>query len=162
MSSLYNCNLCILFFTTEWIFNPARIVLNHTWYQYSPCILRFIKKLNQLNTIKRLQLHRDRLSISKKRWYRKLGCLLKKQSPRNLFELVSSLNLRNFIRNSDTKHVFFKKHFFTLTMKEWKKFQTWKAKKKKKRRKKKNFKTAMNQGKYSVDHFHNPKRIINQ
>ena len=36
------------FFTTEWIFKPARIVLNHAWYQYSPCILRFIKKLNQL------------------------------------------------------------------------------------------------------------------
>ena len=80
------------FFTTEWIFKPARIVLNHAWYQYSPCILRFIKKLNQLNPMQRLQfwaqyvdyqrktLHRDRLSISKKRWYRKLGfgCLLKK------------------------------------------------------------------------------------
>ena len=27
------------FFTTEWIFKPARIVLNHTWSQYSPCIV---------------------------------------------------------------------------------------------------------------------------
>ena len=68
------------FFTTELIFKPARIVLNHKWYHYSPCILPFIKKLNQLNIMQRLQLrqqyvdyqtetrHRDRLSISKKRW----------------------------------------------------------------------------------------------
>ena len=135
-----------IFFTTEWIFKPARIVLNHAWYQYSPCILRFIKKLNQLIQCKVCNYGRNTWTTWEKlyqetdfrplkRWYRKLGCLLKikkKKSLSNIFELVSSLNLRYLTWNSDTMHVFFKMRFFHLNYKRveetlTRKFESWKA-----------------------------------
>ena len=67
-------------------------------------------------------------SLQQRRWYRKLCCLFKiinNQSPRYLFQLVPSLNIRYFSWNLEnipqlwTKHYFFKNSFFSSTIKEW-------------------------------------------
>ena len=46
-------------------------------------------------------------SLQQRRWYRKLCCLfktIKNQSPRYLFQLVPSPNIRYFLRNSENIH----------------------------------------------------------
>ena len=67
-------------------------------------------------------------SLQQRRWYRKLCCLfkiIKNQSPRYLFQLVPSPNIRYFSLNPEnipqlrTKHDFFKNSLFPSTIKEW-------------------------------------------
>ena len=66
-------------------------------------------------------------SLQQQRWYRKLCLFFKNQSPKYLFELISTARQAYMIRHKNSvplfnvKHDYFKNSFFPSTIIEWNK-----------------------------------------